>query len=334
MIAQLDPLYIRIRPWKLWNRMMSYSLFEGRPLTTRGRWINPLVFAHFALEKRLPALRRVEKPLFILGTGRSGTTVLGMVLSMHRDVGFLNEPKALWHAIRPDEDLIGSYTRGPARYRLDREDAAAEVVRSAHRLFGAYLALSGARRVADKYPELIFRVPFVKAIFPDAKFLFLVRNGWDTCHSIEGWSNRLGTQEGSEVHDWWGADRRKWNLLLDQIVPGHPDLAPHRDLMRSWTSQTDMAAVEWIVTMREGGRLVREYPRDVLQVSYEALCSGPRAVMEQIREFADLRADEAPFRYAASILRPPRPRSPAALASVIDRPFRDMMRALGYGGNP
>ncbi len=177
MIAQLDPLYIQMRPWKLWSRLVSYCLFEGRPLTTRGRWVNPLVFSLFAIEKRLPQIKRVEKPVFILGTGRSGTTILGMVLSMHREVGFLNEPKALWHAIHPGEDLIGSYALGAANYRLAADEATPKRILYAHRLFGAYLATSLARRVVDKYPELIFRVPFVKAIFPDAKFLFLVRNG-------------------------------------------------------------------------------------------------------------------------------------------------------------
>ena len=214
MVAQVDNLYVRLRLWKLWSRLVSYALFEGRPLTTKGGWINPLVFAHFAIEKRLPQLRRVKRPVFILGTGRSGTTVLGIVLSMHREAGFLNEPKALWHAIHPKEDLIGSYSRGVAHYRLGEADANPDMKRSANRLFGAYLAATLSRRVVDKYPELIFRVPFVRALFPDAKFLFLVRNGWDTCHSIEGWSNRLGEQVADETHDWWGVDRRKWNMLV------------------------------------------------------------------------------------------------------------------------
>ena len=75
MIAQLSPLYIRTRPLKAWGRLVSYALFEGRPATTKGRWINPLVLGLFALEKRLPALKRVEKPIYIVGVGRSGTTV-------------------------------------------------------------------------------------------------------------------------------------------------------------------------------------------------------------------------------------------------------------------
>jgi hypothetical protein len=75
MIAQLDPNYIRMRPTKAVTRLISYALFEGRPLTTKGRWINPLVFSLFALEKRLPLLNKVKRPMFIVGTGRSGTTI-------------------------------------------------------------------------------------------------------------------------------------------------------------------------------------------------------------------------------------------------------------------
>lgn len=330
MIAQLDALYLRIRPWKLWGRLVSYALFEGRPLTTRGRWINPLVFVLFAFAKRLPLLRKVRKPIFILGTGRSGTTVLGMVLSMHREVGFLNEPKAMWHALHGGEDLIGSYTRGPASYRIGSDAATIDCIRGAHRLFGVYLAAVFSGRVVDKYPELIFRVPFVKAIFPDAKFLFLVRNGWDTCHSIQGWSARLGGSMGEEVHDWWGADRRKWNLLLDQIVPEHADLLPHVSEMRGWTSQIDMAAVEWIVTMREGLALLWQYPSDVLRVDYEKLCASSREQLDEMKRFAELTQDESFMRYGIETLKPVEGRGAFELHPAIVGPFRETMAQLGY----
>src|SRR5690606_40375856 len=49
---------------------------EGRPLTTRGRWINPLVFGLYRMAQRLPLGRPVREPAFILGMGRSGTTIL------------------------------------------------------------------------------------------------------------------------------------------------------------------------------------------------------------------------------------------------------------------
>lgn len=332
MIAQLDSLYIKKRPWKLWSRLLSYLFFEGRPLTTRGRWINSLVFAHFAVEKHLPCLHRVEKPVFILGTGRSGTTILGIVLSMHRNVGFLNEPKALWHAIHSEEDLIGSYSRGAATYRLGAADATPKRINYAHRLFGAYLALSFSQRVVDKYPELIFRVPFVKAIFPDAKFIFLVRNGWDTCHSIDAWSGRLGEQLGGETHDWWGVNRRKWNLLMEQLVPEHADLALHLDEMRSWTNQTDMAALEWIITMREGLSLLEQFPDTVLRVDYEKLCVNSIHELQRITDFVGVQAtDESFLSYATETLNAAPAKKPLNLHAAIEAPFLAMMTRLGYG---
>jgi hypothetical protein len=332
LVAQIDSEYLRARPWKLWSRMVSYCMFEGRPLTTRGQWINPLLFAHFALEKRLPSCRRVEKPIFILGTGRSGTTILGIVLSMHRDLGFLNEPKALWHAIHAEEDLIGSYSRGPARYRLSQEDATLQVKKYAHRLFGAYLATSFSRRVVDKYPELVFRIPFVREIFPDAKFIFLARNGWNTCCSIGNWSGRLGQEVGGEIHDWWGADRRKWNLLVEQLVPEYPDLEKHAAAMRNWTKQTDMAALEWIITMREGLKLEQLYPAQVTRVNYEDLCSNPRDLLTACASFLEITSDDEPFlKYAEQTLKPDSGINPFHLDKRIENTFLDTMSQLGYG---
>ena len=188
MVAQLDGLYLRLASGRALRRLIAYGLFEGRPVTTRGRWINPLVFAFAGLAKRSARTRAVERPLFVVGTGRSGTSILGTILSLHPDVLFLNEPKALWHAIHGGEDVIGSYASRPGRLALDARDATGEVVRAAHRVFGACLGLTGARRVLDKYPELLYRVEFVRAIFPDARFVLLVRDGWASARSIAEWS--------------------------------------------------------------------------------------------------------------------------------------------------
>ncbi len=62
MVAQIDFDYIRQRPTKLISRLLSYALFEGRPLTTKGRWINPLVFSLLSVAKHFPCLRKVREP--------------------------------------------------------------------------------------------------------------------------------------------------------------------------------------------------------------------------------------------------------------------------------
>ena len=244
MIAQINPLYIKTRPTKVLTRLMSYAFFEGRPVTTKGRWINPLVFS---ILKRVAAnnskYKPVKKPIFILGTGRSGTTILGIVLSMHRDVGYLNEPKAMWHLIHPHEDIIGNYSQNHAKYRLTAEDATDDMRQCATQMFGAYLTTTRSERLVDKYPELIFRTDFVRALFPDARFVFLVRNGWDTCHSIATWSKRLGVHINGEKHDWWGVEDRKWHLLVEQLVKTDPALSEIANEVKHFERHLDRAAV-------------------------------------------------------------------------------------------
>jgi hypothetical protein len=330
MIAQIDAAYIKQRPTKVISRLISSALFEGRPLTTKWQWINPLVFSILNVAKRLPAIRKVRAPVFIIGTGRSGTTVLGLVLSMHRDVGFLNEPKALWHTVHPGEDLIGSYTLDVAHYRLGDVDATDLRRRWIHRIYGTYLIATCTNRVVDKYPELIFRVPFVRALFSDAKFLFLMRNGWDTCRSIAGWSNRLGLQVNGEVHDWWGVNRRKWLFLIEQIVPEHADLALHQAEIRKFTNQADMAAVEWILTMREGLALLKSNPADVMGVKFEDLSQKPDTVLGQLGDFLGLATDRMFLEYGKKTLHPVPVTGEFDLHPLIVAPFHETMRRLGY----
>ena len=330
MFAQINKSYIKTRPSKLYSRLLSYILFEGRPITTKGQWINPLVFALFSVEKRLPELRKVKKPIFIIGTGRSGTTVLGIVLSMHRDIGFLNEPKALWHSVYPEEDLIGSYNRGNAQYRLDAKEVSPKVRKAMHRLYSSYLFLTGSQRIVDKYPELIFRVPFVREIFPDAKFLFLVRNGWDTCHSIDYWSQRLGEQKHAETHNWWGVNNRKWKLLVKQLLPSDKMLAHHMDEIGNFSRYADMAAVEWILSMREGLTLQQKYPQSVHKIIYENFVKNPTETLEELLAFCELKKDSVFIEYAVNTLRPVNKKDNYELASVIRPAFNNTMERLGY----
>ena len=330
MVAQIDSRYVKARPSKLISRLVSYALFEGRPLTTRGQWINPLLFAHFALQKRLPQSRKVDRPLFIIGTGRSGTTILGVLLSMHRDVGFLNEPKAMWHAIYPDEDVIGSYSRGVAHYRLDEAHADDTVKRNAHRIFGAYLTTVCSQRLVDKYPELVFRVPFVREVFPDAQFIFLVRNGWDTCASIDKWSERCGEQKNGEVHDWWGVNRRKWELMIKELIipdPYFSDVVPH---LHEFENHSDMAALEWIVTMREGLNRMRQSDGSILMIHYEHLVRSPEETLDRIAKFAGFSEDEGYLKYGGQMLHPAPMHAPYKLHPALMTLFDETMEALGY----
>jgi hypothetical protein len=330
MIAQLSWEYIKTRPTRVFGRLISYVLFEGRPVTTRGQWINPLVFGLFGIYKRLPQMKKVHKPIFILGSGRSGTTILGILLSMHRDVGYLNEPKALWHTIYPDEDVIGSYSNKPAKYRLAAQDVSEDTRQTAHRLLGAQLRVTRSTRIIDKYPELIFRTPFVLEIFPDAKFIFLVRNGWDTCASIENWSQTHGEKKNEATHDWWGVNQRKWKLMQQQLVASDPLFDGLHEVVSQLTKHTDMAVVEWIITMREGLRRIQEHPSAVCLIRYESLTSNPEIELKKLLGFVDLRHDKVFLDFSVATLHSAPVHPPFEMHPALLPLFKKTMQELGY----
>lgn len=329
MVAQVDKNFIALSLKKTCARLLSYALYEGRPLTTKGRWINPLIFILFRFQSLLPFGKRVNKPIFILGVGRSGTTILGVTMGMHKDVGFLNEPKALWSYVFEREDLVGSYNDNKALYRLYAEDADRSVVKKAHRLYGWFLRLSCASRIVDKYPELIFRTGFVSEIFPDARYLFLYRNGHDTCDSIRQWSKRLGVVDNGETHDWWGKDDRKWLLLCEQIVANDDFLGQYLDDIRKYSDHVHRAAIEWIVTMKEGLRLMEEFPDSVMGVKYEDYVSS-NAERDKVLLFCNLAKDKLFENYCSRTLHKRESHLDFNLPVMISEEFNRVMQRLGY----
>jgi hypothetical protein len=323
MVAQLDPTFLRLAPGRAASRLIGYSLFEGRPVTTRGRWWNPVVFKNLRYAAGR-AGKQVYRPVFILGMGRSGTTVLGQILSIHPSVGFLNEPKAMWHMIRDDEDIIGSYAPPhTGRLYLNVEDADGDVSTRARALYTWYLRASHSKRIVDKSPELIFRQDFVRAIFPDALFLIAIRSPWPTLKSVAKWSQSHMTNDAN----WWGVRDQKWDILWTQ---GVVEKASNSDLVTlDLANEKDdhiRAAVEWVVTMREAISLAAVDPLAQM-IRYEDLVRSPRELIRETLRFCELPASSRTEAYADAIVSPQESKGdrhtsslylPDRLASVID----------------
>ncbi len=185
-------------------------------------------------------------------------------------------------------------------------------------------------RILDKYPEMIFRVPFLQSMFPDAKFIFLVRNGWDTVRSIDLWSRQHRVVANGYTHDWWGCNNRKWRLLVEQVVASSPVFAGVYDYVTNFSRPLDMAAVEWIATMREGLQLMKEVPEQVRLIKYESLTTYPQEILKELAEFCGLSPDETFLTYACKVLRPVSPKESVELHPAIRPIFTDTMEMLGY----
>jgi hypothetical protein len=319
MIAQLDRGYVKASGPRTLVRLASYLAFEGRPAAAKGQFVNPLVLAHLRAAARRPAARKVDRPVFVIGMGRSGTTVLGLVLGTHRDVGFLNEPKALWNVIRGDEDIIGTYAPTPGRLRLCSIDADAGARQRAQSLYSWYLGVTRSRRVVDKYPELIFRTEFVRGLFPDAQLVAITRRPWPTIASVGRWT---GTPSDVDA-DWWGVNDRKWQILWKEGVEGETANSDLAELdLGAQTDSHVRAAVEWIVTMRAALTLDAE-EHHLKIISYEKLTEAPAATVGTLLEWLGLERRNATIEYAANVLRPGQCSEPMSLV----KPLRDLIDA-------
>lgn len=332
MAAQIDRKMILLRPFKAVGRLLSWALIEGRPLTTRGRWINPVVFGLYRAAQIFPSSLAARHPVYVVGTGRSGTTILGKILSVHRDVLFLNEPKALWHYSYADEDIIGSYSKTPGRIRLNHQDADPTIASRLTRVYATALRLMGSKRVVDKYPEIVFRIDFVLRLLPMAKFIAITRDGVDTCASVSAWSEKHQTHTDGVRSDWWGENDRKWLTLVAELVPEHQDLRELSEILATTVDNRDRAAVEWIVSMREI-RAASARNSSLATISYEALCADADKTLEAVLQHCTLASDKKVNTYAKHALHIAPKYSDLELAPELVQPFKNTLIEMGYAAS-
>jgi protein-tyrosine sulfotransferase len=127
-----------------------------------------------------------SEPIVVGGAGRSGTTLLRVILDSHPHIScgpesnlFLPDPvsKARLHTLSELFDLDHS-----ALVRLRRSSGSqAEFI---DRFFEMYCELTGKPRWAEKTPRNVRVIDFVFERFPGAKFVHMIRDGRDTACSL------------------------------------------------------------------------------------------------------------------------------------------------------
>jgi hypothetical protein len=117
---------------------------------------------------------------FIIGSPRSGTTLLGDILNLHPQISRWYEPYF----------IIDRYFRAALDDTLKAEDADPEVKRYIIGAFRLYQQKTGCDWIIDKSPRNSLKIPFLREIFPSAKFIHLVRDGRDAILSINREWNR------------------------------------------------------------------------------------------------------------------------------------------------
>jgi hypothetical protein len=288
-------------------------------------------------------LSNVRQPIFIVGCGRSGTTLLFDLLSTHpgltRTTGY------------PDgEDHEGWITHGKcvmagignvhhAKYgsgingqqfclHMTREDLTESIVRAMHGYYWtSVLGENAEQRVINKQPHLSNKLDYVLGIFPDARIVHIVR---DCEPMVASWLAVMSDHPSLVVY--WPSDEEYPCLWL---MPKPDDEVALARLARHSRFFPGGGAELWIdywCKVNTGiAKQMTDRNSQLLTVRYEDLIAQPGLVLGKIVDFCDL----GKFEFAVHNLDPTTAGKHAqlmtpSLREAIARQAGPVRRAFGY----
>jgi hypothetical protein len=208
-------------------------------------------------------------PIIVLGVSRSGTTLLRTMLDRHPDIAIPSESYFIpqlhdRHGDRPDRARIiadlgrlqrvreWGITPDDLESRLGPEPTFAQVIDA---VYSTWAERQGARCYGDKTPLYMQHLPLLDHVFPDARYVHIVRDPRPAALSFVGMSRRARFN--------WSRPRRV------------------EDFACQWRME--------VASARELGRRVGAHR--YLELRYEDLVAAPEHHLRSICTFLDLAWD-------------------------------------------
>lgn len=301
----------------------------------------------------------IEKPIFLVGLPRSGTTVLQDLLCSHPDVAYLtntmhqfrdcmcgaehmrkllrldaraeryladgievspgsaSEAIGFWAAwFRLDLFSLDFVERHPADLTAGDIAAMQRAMREAVWCFGG-----GQRRFFSKVFGLLWNLPTLRHIFPEARFLHIVRDARSTANSMLK-LYRLELEQQARL----GQTGRQPFVPYPR-VPRLPEYI--RDYGLSDIRTTARIWDDIITRIRETSGQLSHY----MEIRYEDFVGNPAAIARRVLDFCALPpVDGADHPYARKLagIRQGKPYVDDGTFAVVEEVCRDNMRRYGY----
>lgn len=250
-------------------------------------WSNRAPFGRKALpDTDSIAVPHSKNPyVFVVGCPRSGTTLLQRMLDSHPELTVANDThfitRAAKRVLRADSnplltpDLVKAVANYRRTYRLGLDDTAIQeasrncdtYAEFVSRLYDERGSRQGKPLSGEKTPDYCRQMPVLHALFPDARFVHIIRDGRNTTLSTLSWASEA-------------KGPGKWRLWKDDPVA--------------------TCALWWRWQAGTGQRDGRTLGKDLyLQLRYEDLVTSSEGELRTIARFLHLPYSEKMVNYHA-----------------------------------
>lgn len=253
-----------------------------KPYLRAVKWSWLSVWARFIARRPVDQSQLPDQPpVFIVGCGRSGTTILGRVLGRHPGVAYLNEPYHRWFAVDALTDMNHLFSSGPARLFMDGDLVDPDKIRRFQRIMLVQTRRrQGDRRVIEKTPHNALRLGYLRALAPEAPIVHIVRDSLDVATSIDRVATRGVYRIAGKplLNPWWGIADSKWRYMSSEGVRrGY-----YADEVNRLTTHIQRGAYEWLVSVEELDKQRPLLGAGCHELRYEQLTRDPRAVLTDL----------------------------------------------------
>jgi Sulfotransferase family len=249
-------------------------------------------------------------PIILIGNYRSGTSVTQKLIGLHPGIVTWYEPRSVWLYSDP----------GRRHDEFDEADATATVNAYIRKRFLNHQIYHGNRRVMEKTPGNVLRVPYVRTIFPEATYLHITRNPfsyissmefkWQRTKTLQGIRRSLGDVPIMQLPYYarhLAVDMVRKKVLRQRYVSIYgPRYRGIDDDLKSM-SRLKVIARQWAI----GNRMARENLARmgrgrVFSFRYEDLMKAPRDYFSMIYDHCGLKYDESMLAAAEKVVDPNR----------------------------
>lgn len=156
-----------------------------------------------------------DRPIFVVGSPRSGTTLLRAILDAHSALLAPPWETGAFICLAPmlNGDLPKILKLMPG-FPMQREDFIAWLRHSVDDLFARVAPATGKRRWVEKTPLHVLHIPLICETYPQAQFIHIIRNGYEVVRSLQN------------MH--WAPRQIRWSTQtwIDAVQTGRRDGTP------------------------------------------------------------------------------------------------------------